>query len=465
VSKNVFDLDPERLATTDEAGHRIYLYPEEVSGKWKERRQYVYWGLIALYLILPWINIAGKPALQVDIFNREFTFMGGTIYGVEPILMFLFLVSGLFLIAFLTSLFGRVWCGWACPQTVFIQSIFWKIEKITEGSARKRRELDASKWSLEKTARRVVKWGLFLIVSLHIAHTFVGYFVGPRNLIQITMGSPSENWGLFVSTMILTTIFLLDFGWFREQFCIIACPYGRIQSVMMDDNSLVVGYDKARGEPRFGTVPKGEEGDCVNCFHCVRVCPTGIDIRRGVQLECIHCTQCIDACDAIMEKVKKPKGLIKYTTERELQGQKQRLLNPRSMLYIAISTFLMVSFFFFLNSSTQLKLTFLRAKVPFIARENGEIMNNFQLKLTHQGGQKMNVDFEIADPALRKSISVITPTHPTVIAEPEKKIVIFFRFPQEVLIAGKRSIILNAVDSVTKAPIAKQEVILVGPTR
>ena len=254
TNKTIFDLDPERLSTTDEFGKRIFLHPDTVTGVWQKRRTIVYWFLIGLYLVLPWINVNGKPALQVDLFERRFTLLGGTIHGIEPVLMFLALITGLFFIAFMTSVFGRVWCGWACPQTVFIQTIFLKIEALIEGTPKKRRELDAAPWTSGKVLKRAIKWLLFLVVSLHIAHTFIGYVVGPRHLLYLTMNAPGQNWGLFSGTMILTSIFLLDFGWFREQFCIIMCPYGRIQSVMMDDNSLVVAYDKARGEPHFGSV-------------------------------------------------------------------------------------------------------------------------------------------------------------------------------------------------------------------
>ena len=339
MSKNRFELDHDRLTTTDEQGHRIFLHPEDVTGPWKNRRFLLYWFLIILYLVLPWVYINGKPALMLNIFKREFTFLGSTLYGVEPILIFLVIASGLFFIAFITSLYGRVWCGWACPQTVFIQSIFLKIETLIEGSARVRRELDAAPMSFNKLFKRILKWSIFTLISLHIAHTFVGYFVGPRELFFITMHSPLEHFGLFTATMIISTIFLIDFGWFREQFCLIACPYGRMQSVMMDENSLVIAYDKKRGEPRRGSqgISKEAEGDCINCYNCVKVCPTGIDIRHGSQLECIACTNCIDACDEIMEKIKKPKGLIRYSSENELNGIKKNKFNIRSFIYVGIS--------------------------------------------------------------------------------------------------------------------------------
>lgn len=466
-TKNIFELDPERLATTDEHGNRVFIYPEDVKGKWKSRRKVFYWFLILLYLVLPWFYIDGKPALMINIFKREFTLMGFTLHGVEPILMFLLVASGLFLIAFATSLFGRIWCGWACPQTVFIQSIFMKVEALIEGKARERRELDKAPWTLNKIIRRSLKWIAFTIISLHIAHTFIGYFVGPRELFQMTMHAPSENFGIFVATMIITSIFLLDFGWFREQFCIIACPYGRMQSVVMDDNSLVVAYDPKRGEPRRGTegVERSQEGDCINCYNCVKVCPTGIDIRRGTQLECIACTQCIDACDDIMTKLKRPTGLIKYSSENQLNDKERKVITVRSAIYACISAAFVAAFLFFLNASTNLNMVFLRSKVPFqMIEENARVVNHFTLKLSHQGSQVFKVNFEIREPELKDKIQIVTNLHPTVVNVPEKKTVLFFKFTPDILQAGTRKVTVEAVDHETHAIVATREVTLVGPT-
>ncbi len=464
-TKNIYELDPERLATTDEHGNRIYLYPEDVKGVWKTRRTYFYWFLILLYLILPWININGKPALNLDIFKQEFTVLGFTLHGVEPILFFMLVASGLFFIAFLTSLFGRIWCGWACPQTVFIQSIFMKIETLIEGKARARRELDKAPWTLNKIVRRSLKWIVFTVVSLHIAHTFVGYFVGPRELLRITTMAPSENWGLFVATMIITTIFLLDFGWFREQFCIIACPYGRMQSVVMDENSLVVAYDSKRGEPRRGPdVPKSDEGDCINCYNCVKVCPTGIDIRRGTQLECIACTQCIDACDDIMTKLKRPTGLIGYKSENELAGKPRKVITVRSAIYVFVCLALLTGFGVIIQKGTDLKVMFIRSTTPYRVVEDSLIVNHFTLKLTHQGSRVFTVDYRIADPELKDRVEVVTPIRPTVLNVPEKKIVMFFKFNPDVLQGGTRKTVLEVFDVETKELITTKEVVLVGPT-
>jgi cytochrome c oxidase accessory protein FixG len=466
-NKNIYELDPERLASTDELGHRVYIHPEDVKGKWKDRRQIVYWFLIFLYLVLPWFNVGGKPAILLDILHREFTFLGYTLHGVQPVLMFLVVASGLFLIGFATSLFGRVWCGWACPQTVFIQSLFLKIESFIEGRSLSRRALEEAPWTFKKVFKRTLKWTAFTLISLHIAHTFIGYFIGPRVLFEMTLRSPAENWGVFLGVMGISLIFLLDFGWFREQFCIIACPYGRMQSVLMDENSLVVSYDTKRGEPRRGLpeYDKNTGGDCVNCYNCVKVCPTGIDIRRGTQLECIACTQCIDACDEVMVKVQKPTGLIRYSSENELNGKPRKILTPRSAIYAMISMSFIALFFYTLNASTHLDLVFLRSKVPYQVVDSGAtVINHFTLKLSHQGNRVYDVNFSVAEPQFREQIEIVSNTKPTTVDVPEKRVIVFFKFSTSVLESGSRKITVLATDSHSHEVLSTKEITLVGPT-
>ncbi|MBC7714733.1 MAG: cytochrome c oxidase accessory protein CcoG [Rhizobacter sp.] len=465
MTTNRFELDQERIATTDEQGHRVYLYPEDVKGVWKDRRTVVYWFLIGVYLIMPWIYVNHKPSLMIDIFKREFTFMGSTFYGVEPILFFLIVAFLLFFIAFMTSLFGRVWCGWACPQTVFIQALFLKIETFIEGSARERRAQEKSPKTTRMYLKKFLKWIIFTIISLHIAHTLVGYFTGPRELFYITMHSPAEHFGIFTATMIITSIFLLDFGWFREQFCIIACPYGRMQSVMMDENSSIIMYDVKRGEPRRGSVNATNtgEGDCINCYNCVKVCPTGIDIRRGTQLECIACTNCIDACDEIMIKIKKPKGLIRFGSENEVNGLKRNLFTGRSMVYATISLVFIGAFIFFLNDSSKLDLIFIRGTDTYSLSDN-EITNRFALKITHQGDRTYKVKFNLKDQSLNSKIKIITPQSPLELSQHEKKIIIFFKFEKSLLESGSKKIDIDVYDEVQNKIVTTKEVVLVGPT-
>lgn len=464
--KNTYDLDPERLATTDEKGNRVYLYPEDVKGFWKSSRHAFYYFLIIVYLVTPWIHMNNKPLVQVDIFHREFTFFGNTWFGVEPIFMFLVVISSLFLIAFATSIFGRIWCGWGCPQTVFIQGIFLKIEKFVEGNARKRRDLDRGPWNAEKIIRKSIKWIIFTAISLHIAHTFFGYILDPREVLRMSMMSPMENKGIFIGVMILSAIFLFDFGWFREQFCIIACPYGRMQSVLMDENSLIVAYDTKRGEPRRGTVPREQEGDCINCFNCVKVCPTGIDIRRGTQLECIACTMCIDACDNIMEKLKKPKGLIRYSSETELKGQVRKKITPRSIVYVTISLAFMTALTVFLTNSNKLNFQFYRGvESPFQVVQNTDgtntVINHFTMKVTHQGGKTHMAELELADQSLKDKVSIVTVMKPLKFDKPEVKTPVFFKFDPKILVNGKLPLKLNVKEEGVVTSVI--EVPLVGP--
>ena len=250
-----------RLATTDENGNRVYIHPEDIKGKWKSRRDIFYWFLIFVYLFLPWIYVEKKQWILLNLPKREFHLFGNVFYGHDGPLLLFVILGFVILMAFITSIWGRVWCGWACPQTVFIDAIFRRIEKIVEGNSRKRKALEQAPWSLSKVLKRTLKWILFILVSLHIVHSFLGYFVGTHDLIEITLSSPEKNWTLFITMLTMTGIILFDFGWFKEQFCIIACPYGRFQSVVMDDASMIVAYDKKRGEPRRSKyISKESEG-------------------------------------------------------------------------------------------------------------------------------------------------------------------------------------------------------------
>jgi cytochrome c oxidase accessory protein FixG len=456
-----------RLATTDEHGHRVYIHPEDIKGKWKTRRTFFYWFLIILYLVLPWIYVDGKQWVLLNIPQREFTIFGEVFYGHDGPLLFFLVIGFIILMAFITSIWGRVWCGWACPQTVFIDSIFRQIERIVEGNARKRKKLDKQKMNLEKFFRRSLKWTLFLLVSLHIVHSFLGYFVGTRKLFWITMGSPAENWSLFITMLIITGIILFDFGWFKEQFCIIACPYGRFQSVSMDDNSLVVAYDYNRGEPRRDkNVPKDQEGDCINCNHCVKACPTGIDIRRGTQLECIACTMCIDACDNIMEKVKRPKGLIRYTTENELKNKPKPKIQIRSIIYLIILFAIAAGLSFSLSKRKDLSAQLLRAsKTPYqvLKRESGEehILNQYRLKITQTDPKKKDLILKLNN----TQVKMTSPYNVIEMEEDNFQTPIFFEFEKEILINGKKTILLNLVDKDTNEVIKTMELDLVGPIK
>jgi len=330
--------DRDTVTTIREDGGRRFLFPADVTGRFSRGRRTVGLGLIVLYLSLPWIRVGGYPAVFLDVANRRFHLFGLTLATQDLWLLF-FLISGVgFSLIFVTSLLGRIWCGWACPQTVFVDQIYRRIERWTEGDAGRRRELDAAPWTGEKLARRSLKHALYLLVSVVVTHLFLAYYVSVPELWSMMRAAPAEHWGLFLFIAAATGAIYFDFGWFREQFCVILCPYGRIQSALTDDHTLVIGYDAKRGEPR-GKAGTTGAGDCVSCNRCVQVCPTGIDIRQGLQLECIGCAACVDACDTVMRHLGRPTGLVRYDSLNGLANRPTRLVRPRTVLY-AILLFL-----------------------------------------------------------------------------------------------------------------------------
>jgi cytochrome c oxidase accessory protein FixG len=322
----------DSVTTIREDGSRPFMFPADTRGRFTLARRVVAYGLIAFYLSLPWIKLNGYPAIFLDVAERRFHLFGLTFAAQDMWLLF-FVITGLgFSLFFITSLLGRVWCGWACPQTVFLEHIYRRIEVWIEGDAVARRALDAAPLTAGKIAKRVFKHAVYLVVSAVLTHLFLAYFVSVPEVWSMVRSAPAEHWSAFVFMMAYTALTYFIFCWFREQVCIVICPYGRIQSALTDDNTVTVGYDAIRGEPRGKAGTEGA-GDCVACNKCVQVCPTGIDIRQGLQLECVGCTACIDACDDVMVKLHRPRGLIRYDSQNGLQKKPTRWVRPRTVLY------------------------------------------------------------------------------------------------------------------------------------
>lgn len=397
----------EVLSTMEKDGSRRWMQPTPVFGPWWKRRAVIGWALIVLYIAAPIVPINGKPAIFLHLAAREFTILGRTFYAYDTLALVLFLISTFVFIFLVTSLLGRAWCGWACPQTVYMEFVYRPIEQWLEGpQGQKLKRLGRR----AVAARKALKWSIFLAISLLLAHTFVAYFVSWEQLLRWMTGPPAENWGAFVLMGAVTALVMIDFAFYREQMCTIACPYARFQSVLLDRNSLIVSYDPRRGEPRgrrTRTMRQQEAegislnlGDCIECGACVRTCPTGIDIRDGLQMECIGCTQCIDACDEVMLKIQKPIGLIRFTSENELEGGRTRVLRPRVFAYTALMTVAAVALGVVIAGQAGLNIAVTRASAePFVMLRDGDIANRLNFRLQNRTPQPMEVRLEAVDPA------------------------------------------------------------------
>lgn len=347
---------PERvLSTLNQDGSRRWIDPRSSPGRFLNRRRAIGWALIALFAALPFVRIGGKPAVFLDLMNREFTFFGTTFFATETLLLALLVVSIFLGIFWITALLGRVWCGYACPQTVYLELVYRPLQRLIEG---KHGRQGAPAW------RRVLRFVVYLALSFVVANVFLAYFVGVERLSHWITTSPAQHPAAFAVVAVTTLAMFIDFAYVREQMCTLMCPYGRLQSVLLDEHSLVIGYDTARGEPRgkLETATTRTHGDCIDCKLCVQTCPTGIDIRSGSQMECVGCAQCIDACDAVMDKIERPRGLIRYATQATLAGKPKRTLRPRVVLYPLLIAIVLGGLVAALAKRSELAVEFLRTR-------------------------------------------------------------------------------------------------------
>lgn len=399
------------LATLNADGSRRWIRPKPAYGRYWTRRRATAWTLMVLFLGLPHVRIFGKPAILLDLPRREFTFFGATFLPTDTLLLMLLGISVLVGIFLATTLFGRVWCGWACPQTVWMEFLFRPIERWIEGGWNQSRVLDRERKFF--TPRRIAKYAIYAALAAILGNTFLAYFVGTGELARWMAASPTAHPGPFVVMFVTTALVFLDFTWFREQTCVVACPYGRWQSVLLDRQSLIVAYDRKRGEPRgHGAGAREGLGDCVDCSACVLTCPTGIDIRDGLQMECIHCTQCMDACDAVMERVGKPTGLIRYASQDSLEGRTRSPLRPRTILYPAAFALFFGAFLVALAKRSPADVTLLGAiGAPFTREAGDTIVNQVRVRIANRTRADASYTIELAGAGGVRLVVPASPLH------------------------------------------------------
>lgn len=376
-------------------GSRNFIHPADVSGRFTNLKRIIFAVLIVIYLTLPFVDIGGHPALFLDVVQRRFYLFGAS-FNAQDFWLILFLLTGVGLTLFvLTTLYGRVWCGYACPHTVFLEGIYRPIERALEGPRAQRMKRNAAGFTFDMAWRKTVKHLLFVLVSLALSHFFLSYFVSLPSLISMMGRSPAEHPTAFTWIVALSAALYLNFAWFREQMCLVICPYGRLQSTLTDEDTLVVGYDALRGEPR-GKKKDSTNGDCVDCNRCVVVCPTGIDIRKGLQMECVGCAACIDACDAVMDKVGRDRGLVRYDT---LRGLEKREDKPKSrgrlFFYGALGCLWLASCVWAFSDRIAFEATLLRPPggMPYVV-DGEEVRNTLRIHLVNKGADEHTYQIE-----------------------------------------------------------------------
>jgi cytochrome c oxidase accessory protein FixG len=383
----------DSIGTINEEGKRSWVYPKKPSGKFYDYRKWVSYFLLAFLFSAPFIKINGNQFLLFNVLERRFNIFGFPFWPQDFHLFVISMVIGVVFVTLFTVVFGRIFCGWICPQTIFMEMVFRRIEYWIEGDRGKQIRLDKQKWNGEKIRKRLLKWSVFFIISFLIANVFLAYLIGSDELIAYITSSPLEHTSTLISLLIFTGVFYFVFAWFREQVCIIACPYGRLQGVLLDNQSVVVAYDYKRGEKEKGRAKfnKREDraasgkGDCIDCKLCVHVCPTGIDIRNGTQLECVNCTACIDECDHMMEKVGLPTGLIRYASIDNIEKKSKFRFTARMKGYTAVLGILVTVLvgMLFLRNDVEARILLLKGS-SYERTENGRISNVYTYKVINK---------------------------------------------------------------------------------
>lgn len=393
----------DSLSTIGEDGKRVWIFPKKPSGIWTKRRTWLSYLLLVLLLGMPFIKIGGQPLLLLNFLERKFVIFGQVFWPQDFHLFAFAMITLVVFVILFTVVFGRLFCGWVCPQTIFMEMLFRKIEYAIDGDWKQQKALKKQKWNAEKIGKRTLKFSLFYIISFFIANVFLAYIVGSEELFEIIFDDPANHVKGLLAIILFSFVFFFVFSYFREQVCTTICPYGRLQGVLLDKNSIIITYDYLRGEAR-SLFKKGEDrkeekkGDCIDCGQCVNVCPTGIDIRNGTQLECINCTACIDACDFMMEKVGQEKGLIRYDSDHGIAEGKTFEFTARIKAYTAVLAALIVLFLGIIFSRTEVETSILRTPgMLYQKRDDGKISNLYNFKIINKTNDDFPVQFKLED--------------------------------------------------------------------
>ncbi|WP_228441236.1 cytochrome c oxidase accessory protein CcoG [Chryseobacterium phosphatilyticum] len=438
------------VGTMDETGKRKWIFPRKPKGKYTNYRNYTSYVLLTLFFGLPFIKINNNPVLLINVIDGRFFILGQPFYLQDFFILALGAVTSVIFVMLFTVVFGRIFCGWLCPQTLFMEMVFRKIEYWIEGDRNKQMKLDRQEWDAEKIRKRLTKWSVFIFISLLISTFMFMYIVGYEKVFQIMLEGPSEHPLKFVTMIFFTMTFYFVFAWLREQVCTLVCPYGRLQGVLIDKQTINVYYDFKRGEGRSKWRNNEDrkaagKGDCIDCNQCVVVCPTGIDIRHGQQLECVNCTACIDACDEVMDKVGLPKGLIRYATESEIENQDAFKFTPRMKATTVVLALLIGFLGFLMYDRGSMEAKFIKPAGSTFFIKNGKITNTFIYTLLNKSNEKKTL-----------TIKVLTPDHAEITYFGNEKIIlkgdeilkgnINITFPEDDIRFSKQNMVIGVFD-------------------
>lgn len=407
----------DHLATVNETGGRNWIYPKKPSGRYYKARNIVAFFLLAFFFSGPFIEINGQPLLMINILEREFVIFGVRFWPQDLHLLVFGMLTFIIAVVLFTAIFGRLFCGWACPQTIFMEMVFRRIEYWIEGDASSQIRLNKAPWTTEKILKKISKHTIFYGMAFLISNLFLAYVIGKDAWFELVTDPPSQHLGGLSAMIIFSGVFYGVFAFMREQICHFVCPYGRMQSVMLDNNSINVMYDYVRGEDRarvgdrkkieagkatladLGFDEDASFGDCIDCYQCVKVCPMGIDIRNGTQLECVHCTACIDACDHVMDKIDKPRGLIRYSSENAIREKERKIINPRVIGYSSVLLVLMTTFIVLMSMRTDLETTILREPGTLYQELPGNRFSNiYEIKVINKTFDGVDYELELVSP-------------------------------------------------------------------